>query len=508
MKTENKLIFHHSNKKIYIFILLLISLLNISFSLLAQENQWLPDSIIYKAETSATFSGGENTPFWLVNNRYGLGSPQFNNGFVRGQVIKPLSSDNKLSWSAGLDLVGAWHLPSAFRIQQLYAELKYRRLFISLGSKEHHSAINDTELSSGNLLFSNNYLPIPQLRIGTYDFAPFWGCDGWFSVKAYLSFGMFTDSNWQKDWVIKDGNRSVNTLLCGRGIWFKFGKEDTFPLIGELGLEMGTQFGGTVYIDGRKIKMPLKPIDWIKAVIPLSGNKDFLEEEYTNVQGNMNGEYSLSLIFKPKSDWQLKVYFEHYFEDQSQMFMEYGFWKDGLMGVELTLPKNPFVSKFLYEYIHTKDQTGAVNNDYSPEIPEQVSGRDNYYNHYLYNAWQTWGMTIGTPLAISPLYNRIHQLTMFNTRFIANHFGLEGNPINNIKWRALFTFSQNWGTYWLPLPKQMNNFSGLAEVEYNCPLIRGLYAKGSLAWDKGELLGNNFGGMISIGFRGNLSFGK
>lgn len=34
------------------------------------------DSVSYLAEVRATFSSGENTPFWLVNNLQGLGSPE------------------------------------------------------------------------------------------------------------------------------------------------------------------------------------------------------------------------------------------------------------------------------------------------------------------------------------------------------------------------------------------------------------------------------------------------
>ena len=50
------------------------------------------DSIRYEAEIHATFSGGENTPFWLVNNLQGLGSNEKNNGYVRAAVFKDLDT--------------------------------------------------------------------------------------------------------------------------------------------------------------------------------------------------------------------------------------------------------------------------------------------------------------------------------------------------------------------------------------------------------------------------------
>ena len=240
----------------------------------------------------------------------------------------------------------------------------------------------------------------------------------------------------------------------------------------------------------------------------MSGGAETPEDEQTNVQGNMNGEYSISVSYSPSPGWLIRPYWEHYFEDHSQLTFEYGLWKDGLWGLEVTFPKNPFLSELVFEYVYTKDQTGPVNHNYTPEIPEQVSGGDNYYNHYLYNCWQTWGMTIGTPLAISPIYNRSHIIYCYDTRFIALHLGLKGNPLPGLDWRFLLTFTQNWGTYRMPLPDVYKNCSGLIQLDYRPHKLKGWVASGAIAWDKGKLLGNNFGGMISIAYEGIFSLTK
>lgn len=474
----------------------------------AYSNNLGIDSLVYGLETRATVSGGENTPFWMVSNLYGLGSPELNNGYVRGFIAKPLSSNNTFSWGIKADLVAAWNLPGAFRIQQLYAEIKYRYLWVSLGSREYIAQYNNRELSSGDLLFSGNSLPIPQLRIGTYGFAPFWGAKGWFSVKLYLSYGMFTDSKWQKKWVNPDASWASGVLYCSRGLWLRFGNKKIFPVNLDVGIEMGTQFGGTIHKQGKIIKMPHGPTAWVKAAIPFSGSKDTPNEEQWNIQGNMNGEYSINLSLTPLDGWEFRAYWEHYFEDQSQMTFEYGTWKDGLWGAEISFPQNKFISRIVYENICTRDQTGPVYNDQTPAIPEQISGRDDYYNHYLYGSWQTWGMVIGTPLVTSPLYNRNHNLSLYNNRITANHIGIEGQPYNFLSWRLLLTFSKNWGTYSRPLAKEMDNFSGLLDVSFYPEFIKGGFIKGSIAWDKGSLLGNNFGGFISLGYVGDFSISK
>lgn len=477
----------------------------------ASDNQDLEsDSMVrsfsYTVESQATFSSGEYTPFWIVSNIQGLGGPKKNNGWVRGRIQKDMNPLSKFSWGAGIDILGKWNLPAPFNVHQLYGEVKYREFFVMAGAKEIWGSYNNPILSSGNLLFSGNAMPIPQVRIGTYGFAPFWGTKKWFSVNAYLAYGKFTDSNWEKSWVNPKFLRTANVLFCSRGLWLRGGNIERFPLLVDVGIEMGTQFGGIIYDSGKVIDMPTKFIDWIKAIIPLPGSSETPVSEQTNVQGNMVGAYNIALQWIPNSDWSIKGYFEHYFEDHSQMTFEYG-WKDGQWGIEVNLPHNPFISNVVAEFIYTKDQTGPVNHDWTPEIPEQVSGADNYYNHHLYGSWQNWGMTIGTPLAISPLYNSDHRLFIYNTRFIAYHLGLEGNPMNNFSWRALFTFTKNWGTYYYPLPDIYNNFSGLVEVNYSFEKkLKGWWGKAAIAWDAGKLLGNNFGVMISIGKTGLIKW--
>lgn len=481
-------------------VIILFTMLHFVMPLYAQK---IPkDSIVYNVEAVPTFSTGENTPFWLVSNIHGLGSPELNNGFVKGEVFKHMNPSKRFDWGAGADLSAGWHIPAPFAIRQLYGELHYRAIWVSIGSKNFNNGYNDRKLSSGDLLFSENAMAIPQLRVGTNGFASVWGTKGWFSVKAYLGYGMFTDSKWQKHWVEPGGDRASNVLFCSRGLWLRGGNFDKFPLTFDVGIEMGTQFGGTVYWEGKKIKMPNKFIDWIKAIVPLAGNNDTPDGEQTNVQGNMNGEYSMSTRFRPAKDWEIRAYWEHYFEDHSQLTFEYGAWKDGLWGLEVSFPENPFLKKFVFEYIATKDQTGPINHDSTPEIPEQVSGGDSYYNHYLYGAWQNWGMTIGSPLLISPIYNRNHVIKVFDNRIIAQHFGLEGNPVDWVNWRVLLTFSRNWGSYRYPLPEVYNNFSGLVEAHFSPKKLKGWYASAAVAWDHGALLGNNFGAKISIGKTG------
>ena len=276
-----------------------------------------------------------------------------------------------------------------------------------LGSKEIWSSFNNPRLSSGNLLFSGNALPVPQLRVGIFDYADFWGTKGWFAVKGYISYGMFTDGRWQKSWAADTpkSKRAENVLFHSKGLWLRGGNPSKFPLVGEVGIEMATQFGGKAYKNGESLSLGSSLKHWVRAFFPTSTTLDTFLGETTSIDGNMVGEYTIALSWIPNADWKIRAYFEHYFEDQSQMTFEYG-WKDGLWGIEARLPKNPFVTTFVYEFLYSKDQTGAVLHNSSDKVPEQVSGRDNYYNHSIYPGWQHWGMGIGNP-SQSPHYTTV-----------------------------------------------------------------------------------------------------
>lgn len=467
----------------------------------------MADSLRYEGQVNASFSAGQHTPFWLVNNLQGLGSVEKNNGFVRAGLFKDPDKESRFTWGAGADIVAAWNAQAPFQIHQLYGEVKYRSLQALLGSKEIWGTFTNHRLSSGDLLYSGNAMPIPQLRLGIFDYADFWGCDGWFAVKGYVAYGMFTDSKWQKSWVGPEGDRTENALYHSKGLWLRGGNTSKFPLQGEIGIEMATQFGGKAYIDGEWHHMGHGVKEWLKAFFPKYTTHSFQGELNRSVEGNMLGAYNIALAWMPKADWSVKAYYEHYFEDESQMTFEYG-WKDGLYGVEVQLPRNPFVSGFVYEFLYSKDQTGPVLWNSSPEIPEQVSGRDDYYNHYFYSGWQHWGMGIGNPLILSPVYNGNHMLRFLDNRIVAHHFGLEGNPTTELNYRVLLSFSRNWGSYDYPAEEVLNNFNGLLELTWTPERFKGWHGTLGVACDSGKLLGNSFGMMLSIGKTGLFSVKK
>ena len=135
-------------------------LLTATASLPAAASSAMPDSISYSVEAMSSVSSGEHTPFWLANNRFGLSSVKKNNGYLRAGLFKEADKNGKrFAWGAGVDLAVAYNFTSTFIVQQLYADVRYRCLGLTVGSKEFTSGFTNPRLSSGNLLFSPNARP-------------------------------------------------------------------------------------------------------------------------------------------------------------------------------------------------------------------------------------------------------------------------------------------------------------------------------------------------------------
>jgi len=62
------------------------------------SKQRLDNNIGYEVEMQTSFSKGK-TPLWLNANKHGLSSLDEFNGYVRGAVMRPLSTDSARRWA-------------------------------------------------------------------------------------------------------------------------------------------------------------------------------------------------------------------------------------------------------------------------------------------------------------------------------------------------------------------------------------------------------------------------
>ena len=209
----------------------------------------LDSALEYRIERQATFSKGK-TPLWLNANRYGLSSLKEANAYLRGSLIRPLSTDNQRRWGVGygVDLVLPTHFTSRFIVQQAFAEVRWLHGVLSVGAKEYPMELKNQTLSSGSQTLGINARPVPQVRLALPEYWTLPIFNHWVQLKGHIAFGKFTDENWQHDFTQRKSKYSEGVLYHSKAGYLRIGNEAAFcPLSIELGLEMAAQFGGKPY---------------------------------------------------------------------------------------------------------------------------------------------------------------------------------------------------------------------------------------------------------------------
>lgn len=103
-------------------------------------------------------------------------------------------------------------------------------------------------------------------------------------------------------------------------------------------------------------------------------------------------------------------------------------------------------------------------------------------------------VTVGT----SPIYNKDGNLAFESNRVKGFHIGLNGSPTPEIDYRILVSVAKHWGTYGSPYRNIRRNQNGLLEVTYKPEQIRGWSFTLAGAVDGGNMLGESWGGMLTI----------
>lgn len=491
--------------------------------------RYLVDTVMLKAEFSGTISNNHYSPYWMANNRYGLSCVEDNWAVMRlgafhdiggseANSYNPfglidnntLKSTKKWQTGWGADFAYISGTDARMVVQQLYADIQYKKVRLSIGAKERMSEGLNPLLSSGGMADGINHRPIPQVRIELPDFWSIPGTKGWLALKAHIAYGAFTDNRWQRDFAASGTVYSKNSLYHTKAGYLRIGNVEKFPLTITGGLEMNTQFAGTAYNlgvrdddqTGRFTGGTLHMKHNLRAfwdAFALSGS-DATDAQYSNTEGNTVGAWHLSLDYHGEG-WGVRAYAQHLFEDHSQLFWQYG-WKDMMWGVEAALPRNPLLSQIVYEYLNSRDQSGPIYHDHTATIPDQVSAADNYYNHAIYGAWQMAGYGLGNALFLSPIYNNDGRITFRHNRIKAHHFGLMGQPTKDVGYRALFSWERSWGTYPNPLIDPMEGWTLLLETTWKPRCLKGWGASFSYGHNGGRLFQNSNGLQLTILWNG------
>ena len=315
-------------------------------------------------------------------------------------------------------------MPKSFDINEILfydSELTYKKNNILYGFSRKNLSHNDSFLSSGSLIESNNSLGIPRIFIGNLNFNQ----SKILNYKFSISHGWADKAQYQKSPFLHEKTLHVNKNVSG----YNF----------TLGLRHFAVWGGETFHHG---KHPKGLNNFIKVFFARPGSRSSIKEEQENSLGNHLGVWDFSFERRIK-DKSFAFYYEHPFEDESGarwLLNEY----DGKYGFKASSINSTLISDFIYEFIYTMDQSG------SQGASDSTYGWDNYFNHYIYQSgWTYKNRMIGNPLfTVGKNPGRYSDgIYIINNRIKAHHIGLAGKIRHNVNFRILFTYSKNYGNY-------------------------------------------------------------
>ena len=484
-------------------------------------------SIDYSAGLLCNAGKGDFAPYYIASNSGGVATSA-SSGLLRAGAFIPMDYNRRFSFAAGIDLVGGAAKgvdyltdngtvslkPSSFFIQQAYAEIKYRQLFLSVGMKERNSFLHNARLSSGDFVEGNNARPIPQVRLGFIDFVDVPFTNYWLQIQAEYSFGKSTDSKWLRNHICSRNNLGLTTGWFYSYKRFFFRSDPAMPFSVTVGMQNAVQIGGDYtylyygYVENpvaKKLKLTFK--SFLHTIIPSSGNAPGNAEYY---DGNSIGSWDFLARYRLPSGDCIKAYFQFPFEDGSGIGKLNGF--DGVYGIEYSSESRSAVSGAVLEYIDFRNQSGPLH--YAAGMVTgaaglgSATGADDYYNNFQYNGYMHHGMAIGSPFIKSTIYNTAGNLRVADNRIVGFHLGLSGYLSQKVDYRALFSYRSSLGTPIVPAVERHTDTSMLLEANCRDIFTSGLSLNAKIAFDSGTLYGDNFGAMIGINYSGNLSFGK
>ena len=490
----------------------------------------IPD-LKYKLGFFANAGNSELAPYYIGSNCGGTTTQQYSALVYAAAKLWNGSPNKRFSWGAGLEVWGGYASSAGYQryagngqfevqkqhparvwIQEAYLAANYRSIFAVAGQARKASPIVDGSLSSGDLVWSNNARPPVGLRAGFIDFQNIPFTKGWVQIQG--EFGYFRELD--DKWLENHYNYYNHFITTGKWLHYKslhLRTNPNQPVVFTIGAQSSCQFGGTAdyYWDGqveRTVKMDADAKAFWRTFIAGSGGNSAGD---SFVEGNHLGTWDIALEGHLKDGKLMRAYTQWLWEDGSGIGKMNGF--DGLWGIEFRQFGHYLVSGAVIEYIDFTNQSGPIHwtpNDHpGTPIISHSSGADDYYNNYIYNGYQSRGMSIGSPFVKSPLYNQDGYMRYRDNVLRGFHAAMSGWLHEDWSYLLMGSYRKAWGTPLLPRVGSVDDFSMALNIQYHPgQKFMGWMINATVAIDRGKLYGNNWGGQLGITYSGNFNFKK
>lgn len=166
----------------------------------------------------------------------------------------------------------------------------------------------------------------------------------------------------------------------------------------------------------------------------------------------------------------------------------------------------------MIEYLDFTNQCGPIH--YAPgdhpgtSMTTEATGADDYYNNATYNSYANYGLSIGTPALLAPLYQLNGFLIYRANAMRGFHVGVEGSLSPVLDYRVKGGYRKAWGTGYRLLPAPVHLTSLMAEATLRIPEVRGLSVNCMVEVDRGNMPCNAFGAMVTVRYDGIFNIGK
>ena len=411
--------------------LLIIFIFSCISGSLAQDINWEA-----QVSTTGMYASNDVNPFWFTANNNAQFGDQTTFSLL-GEFTGSYLLTEKASLSAGAAFYYRNEVADEFQRRDLYLQFKNTWLKATLGAKKDTVRAQGLSSTNKDFLRSGNIRPLAGLLLEAPD-----------PIKLSKTFSV--------DWAIAHYQLNDDRYVDNVRVHYK-----RLALITKLNPnnKITAQMSHYAQWAGNSPDYGELPSDFsafYNVFFAKLGASD-IPTEAANAVGNHLGSYFVDYQ-REMSTGRLSIYHEHPFEDGSGSG-----WSnipDGVWGIHFQSKEKSFLSGFLYEYIHTKNQSSS--ND---------AGADNYFNNGVYRSgWSYENRIIGMPFFIYDpnKLNESGMLPFVSNRMQLHHLGFTG-WWHKLQWMVKTSYALHTGTYTVPFASTKQQWYNYLSVEYSTP---------------------------------------
>lgn len=457
-------------------------------------------SLDWSASSRLAGTTGEYMPFWARTGEDGI-LPLRSSGMLTAGADVAYNAASGIFFESGTNLVGALSLKSPLNSRQvyglvdrLYVSAGWKMLRMDVGMKPRRGDLGPLSVTGGDIMLSGNARNLPGVNLSS-DWIYF-EKGHWVGVKGNLAHYHLWDS------------RAVNgAMIHDKSVAVKLALGQNIDLMA--GFHHYAQWGGESQTQSFK--------DYVKVFFAKRGDAGDSLSDQLNVFGNHLGNEWARLVWRAQP-FTMTLQYDKPFEDNSGMRLQN--FPDGVWTLQFALKdRKAAVTDVTYEFINTTWQSGNVHD--RPATEEEMSrqdpsdpwygrvvlgGMDNYFNNSPYGSgWTHYGRTLGLPLLTPGISSEGVCTGIINNRVRGHHLALAGVIAQKVPYRFKSTFTENFGTYTMPLASQPWQLSLALEADKafgDMTLSVGVYG------DVGKLYQNGAGLTFKLAYYGRWRHAK